>query len=226
MSGHLLVTGFGPFPKVPVNPSEIVARRLAAHPRLRRLLGGPPRLLVLPTAYDAIPENLVPALAQRPAAILMFGVATRAKRVRVEMRAINRASRLFPDASGRVAARLTLEADGPSQRRSMASIKILKRLRDRGASSVLSHDAGRYLCNASYYRALREKCPVLFLHIPPLARSDKRMTGLIEGAVDVAFDLMREARKGYLAKGAAQDRRGERALRHSCHSAPALGQSP
>lgn len=194
MSGHLLVTGFGPFPRVPVNPSEIVARRLAAHPRLRRLLGGPPRLLVLRTAYDAIEESLVPALAEGPAAILMFGVATRAKRVRVEMRAINRASRLFPDASGRVPTTFDLDTDGPGQRWSPVSIKALTRLRFRGVSCALSQDAGRYLCNASYYRALREGCPVLFLHIPLLGRNDHRVTRLIEGGVEVADELMREAR--------------------------------
>ena len=194
MSGHLLVTGFGPFPRVPVNPSEILARRLAAHPRLRRLLGGLPRLLVLRTAYDAIEESLVPALALGPAAILMFGVATRAKRVRVEMRAINRASRLFPDVSGRMPVRLCLDADGPNQRRSPASIKALTRLRVRDRSCTLSRDAGRYLCNASYYRALQEECPVLFLHIPPLARNGRRMSQLVEGAVEVADELMREAR--------------------------------
>lgn len=194
MSGHLLVTGFGPFPRVPVNPSEFVARRLAAHPRLRRLLGGPPRLLVLRTAYDAIEESLVPALALGPAAILMFGVATRAKRVRVEMRAINRVNRLFPDAAGWLPTTFNLEADGSDQRWSPVSIKALTRLRFRDASCGLSRDAGRYLCNASYYRALRGDCPALFLHIPPLAQNGCRMTRLIEGAVDVADELMREAR--------------------------------
>lgn len=200
MSGHLLVTGFGPFPRVPVNPSEIVARRLAAHPRLRRLLGGPPRLLVLRTAYDALEESLVPALAEGPAAILMFGVATRAKRVRVEMQAINRASRLFPDVSGQTPTRLSLDADGPGQRRSPVAIKALTRLRVRDGSCTLSRDAGRYLCNASYYRALQQDCPVLFLHIPPLVPNGRRMAQLIEGAVEVASELMREARGAVFRK--------------------------
>ncbi|WP_442919159.1 hypothetical protein [Methylobacterium sp. Leaf118] len=37
---RLLVTGFGPFPRVPDNPSARVARRLAALPRLRLVLAG------------------------------------------------------------------------------------------------------------------------------------------------------------------------------------------
>jgi pyroglutamyl-peptidase len=164
----LLVTGFGPFPGVPVNPSERLARRVASLPRLRRSLGAQPCLLVLRTAYEAIPAQLEPALREAPAAILMFGVAKRARRVRVEVRARNRASRLFPDASGHVARRLTLEAGGPDERRCREAEKMLAGLRRSGLRVVRSQDAGRYLCNAAYFRALREEIPVVFLHIPPL----------------------------------------------------------
>ena len=40
-------------------------------------------------------------------------------------------------------------------------------LRRRGVPVAVSRDAGRYLCNAGYYRALAEPCPVLFVHVPP-----------------------------------------------------------
>lgn len=170
MTTRLLVTGFGPFPRVPVNPSAELAGRIAADPRLRRLLGTPPRLLILRTAYDAIASMLEPALAERPDAVLMIGVAGRTSRVRVETRAVNRASRLFPDASGRVAGGLALERDGPALRRARAAARVLVALRRSGLAAVPSRDAGRYLCNAASYRALAEPCPVVFLHIPPLPR--------------------------------------------------------
>jgi len=172
----LLVTGFGPFPRVPVNPSAELAARIAGDPRLRRLLGKPPRLLILRTAYEAIPAMLEPALSQHPDAVLMIGVAGRARRVRVETRALNRASRLFPDASGRVAGRLALDRDGPAIRRSAPAARVLVALRRRGLAAKSSRDAGRYLCNASYFRALAESCPVVFLHIPPLPRVGRRTT--------------------------------------------------
>ena len=171
--GHLLVTGFGPFPGVPVNPSAVVARRLAAFARRHGLAGGDVRLLILPTRYGALPTHLAPALAEGPAVVLMLGVARKAKRVRVEFRARNRASRLFPDASGSVARRLALVAGGPAERRAGAAVKALATLRRHGIAAIPSHDAGRYLCNAAYYRGLAEGIPVLFVHIPPLPRAGR-----------------------------------------------------
>ena len=90
---RLLITGFGPFPRVPDNPSARVARRLAALPHLRRILGQAPDGLVLDTRYAALDTQLVPALAREPAAVLMIGVAASRRRVCVETRAVNRVSR-------------------------------------------------------------------------------------------------------------------------------------
>lgn len=173
MRPRLLIVGFGPFPRVPRNPSGVLAKRIAALPRLRFVLGGSPRLLVMRTAYAALSAELEPALAERPDAVLMIGLATRAKRMRVEFRARNRASRLFPDAGGRAAPRLALDPDGPAERRSPAAARALVSLRRCGLDAAASQEAGRYLCNAAYYRALAEGRPTLFLHIPPFPRSDR-----------------------------------------------------
>jgi pyroglutamyl-peptidase len=171
MAGHLLVVAFGPFPRVPRNPSAEVARRLGADRRLALRLGAPPRVLILPTAYASLDTVLAPALAQGPAAVLMIGVAGRARRPRVEARGTNRVSRLFPDASGRTTGRLTLDPGGPALRRAGALARLaLVRLRAAGLDAYLSTDAGRYLCNAAYYRGLAAPVPVLFLHIPPTDR--------------------------------------------------------
>ncbi|NEU13189.1 peptidase C15 [Methylobacterium sp. BTF04] len=203
MSGrHVLITGFGPFPGVPVNPSAMLARRLGASPRLRTLTGGQVRVRILTTAYRAIADELTPALAEGPAAVLMIGVAGRAKRVRVEVRARNRVSRLFPDASGRIATGLTLDADGPDERRAPVAAKALAALCRNGVAAIRSQDAGRYLCNASYYWALAEGVPVLFLHIPPVPRKarpgrPKRRPGgaaLEAGCVALIGQLLRHGR--------------------------------
>lgn len=165
----ILVTGFGPFPGMPANPSAALAR--AVGQRLRRAPGGAARVLVLRTAYAAIADALLPALAERPAAVLMLGVATRARRIRVEIRARNRASRLYPDASGRPAARLVLDPGAPAARDGAAAAQALAILRRQGLDARPSNDAGRYLCNASYFAALATGLPVLFVHIPPVPRT-------------------------------------------------------
>ena len=73
----LLITGFGPFPGAPVNPTTALARHLA---RLRRPALADVRLVghVFITSYAAVDRDLPRLIAShRPDALLMFGVATR-----------------------------------------------------------------------------------------------------------------------------------------------------
>ena len=96
----ILVTGFGRFPGAPINPTATLVARLerSRRPALAHL-----RIAthVFATRYAAVDCEL-PALIVRenPDAILLFGVATKAKRLRIELLARNRASVLFPDAGG------------------------------------------------------------------------------------------------------------------------------
>lgn len=217
MEQRLLVTGFGPFPGMAENPSAAIARRVAASPRWRRL-GIAAEALVLPTAYAALDSVLAPALAAGFDAVLMIGVAGRARKVRVERRAANRASILLPDAGGRRRAALALVPGEGDRRSTVAAGRVLHRLRRRAVACVASQDAGRYLCNASYFAALAEPVPVVFLHIPkppprrPPRRPPRTPPGrpprtpprrsraswperLAAGFAEVAVDLLAEARR-------------------------------
>ena len=171
-SERLLVIGFGAFPGMPRNPSGEVAQRVAGSPRWR-LHGVRTRALVLPTTYAALRTELAPALTAG-SATLMIGVAGRAKAVRVEARAVNRASRLLPDASGALSG-LTLAPAGPAVRRTrIPAGRAVVLLRRAGVPCRVSQDAGRYLCNAAYFQALAGAAPVLFLHIPKPPRRRPR----------------------------------------------------
>ena len=46
-------------------------------------------------------------------------------------------------------------------------------LKRAGLEVAASRDAGRYLCNAAYFRALAEGCPAVFLHIPMPPRTKR-----------------------------------------------------
>jgi pyroglutamyl-peptidase len=200
---HLLVTGFGPFPSMPRNPSAAAARAVAASPRWR-LHGVETRALILTTAYATLPREFDPALAEKPDAVLMIGVAGRSNRVRVEWRATNRRSTLFPDVAGE---RPELPAKGQSVRHApVAARKLLLVLRRHRLPSRLSRDAGRYLCNASYFRALGTGLPVIFIHIPKTpdrnrpsrqarpkrpARWPERLAAAL---TEVTIEVLREAR--------------------------------
>jgi pyroglutamyl-peptidase len=127
-----------------------------------------------------------------------------ARVIRVERRAANRASLLSPDVERQRRTALTL-ADGASHRVSRASpLRTVRLLRRSGLACRVSQDAGRYLCNASYFAALAAPVPVLFLHIPkPPAR--RRLGGkrarsgwherLAAACVDVGLELLRMARR-------------------------------
>src|ERR1700733_2960996 len=96
----ILITGFGRFPGSPFNASGPVAIRVGR--RRRPAVADTRRTAqVFATRYDAVDREL-PALLgrEKPDIVVIFGVATRARHVRVEERAHNRVSALFPDAGG------------------------------------------------------------------------------------------------------------------------------
>ncbi len=206
----LLITGFGPFPGVPRNPSAALARRLVASGGLRRS-GMRAGALILPTRYEAIDRMLRPALLRfAPRAVLLLGVAARRKAVCVERQALNRASRLMPDAGGRMASRLALEAGAPNGRRARASLPaLLVAMREAGLAGRLSSHAGFYLCNAVYFATLgdgdlaRRRVPVVFVHIPmPKVGSRRKgrdarptLDAMEKGLVALAQRLLRTARR-------------------------------
>jgi pyroglutamyl-peptidase len=202
---RLLVTGFGPFPGIPKNPSEIVAATVARLPRWRHL-GIDVRMVPLSTTYGALADELLPAIRDfAPDALLMIGVAGRSREVRVETRALNRASILLPDAAKVRPGRWVIPGK-PHLRRSRAhpvpQVAILRRGGWRARPSI---DAGPYLCNASYFTALATSIPDLFVQIPkpgrarPAAPDARRRAGWYEtlgdALAEVALDLLRQARR-------------------------------
>jgi pyroglutamyl-peptidase len=205
---RLLVTGFGPFPGIPKNPSAEAARRVAHSLRLRRL-GIDARCVVLLTTYAALKDELLPALEEhRPDALLMIGVAGRAREVRVETRGVNRVSILSPDAAKARPSGLTLTAGERMRRTAISPIQSLTTLRRHGFKARLSIDAGRYLCNASYFTALNAPMPVLFVHIPKPGRGIVKRAGvkrrqtwqgrLAQALTEVAGTLVRATRQSLL----------------------------
>jgi len=175
----ILITGFGPFPGAPVNPTTTLVQRLA---RLRRPGLGDVRLIghVFPTSYAAVDRDLPALIARhRPDALLMFGVATREKRIRIETRARN-ALALLPDETGAALRRHAILPGGPAARpMPMPAAQLLTAAKSARLPAYLSRDAGRYLCNYICWRgaeAVAANGPRLaaFVHVPPLNRTPRR----------------------------------------------------
>jgi len=173
---RILLTGFGPFPGAPYNPTQPLVARLT---RLRRPALADVELSshIFPVTYKAVDHELPLALAERkPHALLMFGLAGRTGYVRVETRARNAVTMLWPDAA-QTRARKGAIADGAdAQRFGPHTAKLLRAAKGTGIDARASRDAGSYLCNYLSWRAIEavrgDNGPRLaaFVHIPPLAR--------------------------------------------------------
>jgi pyroglutamyl-peptidase len=173
MTATILITGFGPFPGAPFNPTgplvmALVHRRIPALRQVRRLAH------VFQTSYAEVDRELPALLArERPDIVLMFGLATRRRHISIETHARNEISRKAADASGAFPAAsliapgacATLPLRAPAQR-------LLAAVRAGGMPAALSGDAGSYLCNYLCWRAgeaaARAGGPrlVAFVHVP------------------------------------------------------------
>jgi pyroglutamyl-peptidase len=184
----ILVTGFGPFPGAPFNPTGPLVMRLASM-RLGRT-----KIVthILPTSYAAVDRELPKLIARhRPDALLMFGLANKAVTLRIEIRARNALARLA-DAAG-IVPRMRMIAPGraPALALPTPSSWLLAAVRATRVPAAISNDAGDYLCNYLCWKAAlaarRPSGPHLaaFIHVPPgldaadLARAGRALLGAI-----------------------------------------------
>jgi pyroglutamyl-peptidase len=173
---RILITGFGPFPGAPFNPTAPLVARLL---RLRRPALDDVELSghIFPVTYQAVDRELPQLLTKyRPQAGLMFGLAGRTAHVRIETRARNAVTTRWPDADqtrprkGSIAGGADAVMFGPH------TSKLLRAADSTGIDARASRDAGSYLCNYLSWRAIEatgsETGPRLaaFVHIPLIAR--------------------------------------------------------
>ena len=169
----ILVTGFGPFPGAPFNPTGPMVESLA---RLRRPRIANVKIIphVFPTSYTAVDQDLPKLLARhKPDVLLMFGLATRATAIRIETQARN-AITLLPDAAGYAPRRGTIAAGRSTLAIPAPVAALLAAARGARVPVVRSRNAGSYLCNYLCWRASeaagKSRRPRLaaFIHVPPV----------------------------------------------------------
>ena len=173
---RILITGFRPFPGAPYNPTMPLVARLL---RLRRPAFSEVELSghIFPVTYKAVDRELPQLLTKHsPHALLMFGLAGRTPHLRIETRARNAVTLLWPDADharvrkGSIAGGAGAKMFGPH------TAKLLRAALGTGIDARASRDAGSYLCNYLSWRAIEATCvddgPRLaaFVHVPPIAR--------------------------------------------------------
>jgi pyroglutamyl-peptidase len=173
---RVLITGFGPFPGAPYNPTGPLVARLL---RLRRPALGDVELSghIFPVTYGAVDRQLPQALAKyRPQALLMFGLASRTAFVRVETRARNAVTTLWPDAGHTQVRKGSIAGGGDAMTFGPHTAKLLRAAAGTGIDARSSRDAGSYLCNYLSWRAIEATkaddgpCLAAFVHVPLVER--------------------------------------------------------
>jgi pyroglutamyl-peptidase len=206
---RVLITGFGPFPGAPFNPSAALVKALAR--RRRPAFAGIERSThIFATVYAAADRDLPKLFAQKPDIVLMFGLAGRRRHPCIETRARNAISLLFPDASGHRPSHGAIELRGPAARKGNAPFMSLGgATRTTAAPAPLSRDAGRYLCNYLYWRGLEQvrggRPLVQFVHIPPV-RHKVRPRGVAKKPLPTLAQLLQTAEALLIALLAASRR--------------------
>jgi pyroglutamyl-peptidase len=173
---RILITGFGPFPGAPFNPTMPLVKRLT---QLRRPALSDVELIghIFHVTYSTVDRELPELIAQhRPQALLMFGLAARTAHVRIETRARNAVTTLFPDADRSRARKGSIAGGAAALMFGPHTAKLLRAAVGAGIDARASRDAGSYLCNYLSWRAIeatgKDNGPAMaaFVHIPLLAR--------------------------------------------------------
>jgi pyroglutamyl-peptidase len=199
---RILVTGFGPFPSAPFNPTTPLVKRLT---KLRRPAFDGVALTghIFEVTYQTVDRELPELIAQlRPQALLMFGLATRTAHLRIETRARNAASTRMPDAGGYSARAASIVRGVESMAFGSHTARLLHAARTTGIDARPSRDAGAYLCNYLSWRAIeatqRPGGPALasFIHVPLVARDGTAYRGssdiTLEQLVDAGEAMLME----------------------------------
>ena len=217
----VLITGFGPFPGAPFNPTVPLVRRLSV--RRRPALADVQRVThVFCTSYAAVDAELPALIARhRPDVLLMFGLAARTPYLRIETRARNAVSALVPDAAGHMLRTAGIRPGQPALAGRAPFQRLLSAARAARVPARLSRDAGSYLCNYAYWLGLeaaaRNGSVVAFVHVPRMGRAQSRagkraltLTDLTRAGEAILVALVAAARSRPRVPDAVQRKREAR----------------
>ena len=200
MANTLLLTYFGPFPGVPVNPTVALAEGA-----VRALNTARPDLRVvareLPVSYDGSSAALRAALQEvQPDALISLGVAVGRDVVSLEQVAINLDSAGIEDNNGDRRCDEPIAPGGQEAYFSSLPVRAsFERLRAAGEPVEISYTAGTYVCNHVFYegqrisRELGLSIPAGFVHVPAICADGEEDADGEEATEGVELTAHRDA---------------------------------
>jgi pyroglutamyl-peptidase len=194
---QLLVTGFEPFERDPVNPSWEVARALQGW----TCEGAVVRAVQLPCVFGAAIERLDQALADGPPQLVVsLGLAGGRAEWSPERVAINVDDARIADNGGRQPIDTPVVPGGPAAYFSTLPIKaIVHALRAAGLPASVSNTAGTFVCNHIFYALMHRLAtrPELagarggFVHVPSLPEQAACLPGTPSMALETQVEALR-----------------------------------
>ena len=166
---RVLLTGFGPFGKYNENSSWAVAVKVAAC----GVVGAELKAKRLPVSFAGVGIALRKAVEECcPDVIIMLGQCAGIDYIKLERIAINMMDATTPDNDGYLPDEEPIYADGTAALFTNVDIKKMRRaIEELGIPAKVSNSAGLYVCNRTYYEALRlcnerPGMKALFVHLP------------------------------------------------------------
>ncbi|MFM8926856.1 MAG: pyroglutamyl-peptidase I [Rhodoluna sp.] len=176
----VLITGFEPFNKAKLNPSEQLVLRLDKHD----VNGAEIITKVLPVVYSEAARELLQLIDEhKPDAVICFGMAEGRKNISVERFAVNLDDAAIADNSGEIRVNQKIHEAGPTAFESTLPIeKILADLKKNDIPASQSLSAGAFVCNHIFYElqnALVGMDVVSgFVHVPLMHEQQEDFPGL------------------------------------------------
>jgi pyroglutamyl-peptidase len=168
----IVLTGFGPYPGVPINASAMLVPRVAKS--IRTLFPNHDTVIeILPTQWSVAPTRLQQLVKTTNLVLMLhFGVSRDAQGFQLELVGRNLQTSL-EDAAGHLPRSTRIAEEGPDLlATTLPAERIAARLMGLGLPCSTSDNAGTYLCNALLYHSLAAArgapAPHLagFVHVP------------------------------------------------------------
>ena len=174
MRDWILVTGFGAFGEVGLNPTQVLVEGM------EHLTFDNVDLVraVFDVSFERASVQLKELMKHRktpPAAAIHFGVASSSVRIRIEERAVNCKRGIDVDGASFDGTSIDGRYGTDEFLKTKLDVPLLVQvLNEQGFPSRESQDAGRYVCNSTYFHSLQytqaqKPSPLtLFVHVPSI----------------------------------------------------------
>lgn len=166
----ILLTGYGPFPENPINPTQEIAVSLSGHKTKDFIIYSE----ILPVVFDELDE-LIPNLLKKysPEIVISLGLAADRKNITLEKVAKNIMFSTSPDNSGTIKDIQKILNEEVEELSSTLDLeKIYKEAKLANIDCDYSNDAGSYICNKTMFLFLNHiqkeelKIKSGFIHVP------------------------------------------------------------